>query len=194
MRPPFSDTNSPVVVEARHDECDQRPSDDGEGWVDPIKNWVDGNTAVELSKTIGEHVEATHRNHHGPVLLNELHISQHGVERGLQEWNQMEGDHVPSHVQVVAGPAEVREDVWRKYYPKESHNEQVQGRGTLSRYHCGSLPRVLFSRNHSGNDRETRNVDAPVSKVVEEPDGLVGLDRVVGHHDGRRQEEEPVPL
>ena len=84
---PLSDSNSPVVVHKRHAAGEESPAEDSEAGVDPVDHWVDSNCAVKLTKAIEEHVEAAHWDHHGPIVLDELHIGEHGVQSCLEEWH-----------------------------------------------------------------------------------------------------------
>lgn len=120
------------VVHGGHREGEEQPAEEGPDGVLPIDDRIDGNTAVKLAHPVCEHVEATECYHHWPVFLDEFDVSDHGVDRRLKEWDQVESNHMPPHVEVFASPAKIREHVRSEAEPEDDHDKQVESSGTLS--------------------------------------------------------------
>merc|ERR1719375_1901505 len=75
---PLSEQDGPGVVEARHEAGEEQPAEEGFDGLLPVDHRVDGNSAIQLTQRVGEHVEASEGDHHWPVLLNKLDVGEHG--------------------------------------------------------------------------------------------------------------------
>jgi hypothetical protein len=94
----------------------------------------------------------------------------------------MEGNHVDAHVEVIASPPKIWENIWSQNNPKEDHNIKVQTSSNLCIHHGCSLPLRSVSCLDGCIDTEGREEHAPMCKVIEKPQWFIGQKGVVDHH------------
>ena len=66
----FLGEDGECVVEATHKTGKAEPTSCSEDGVNPVNNWVNCDTTIKFTKGIKEHIEASHSDHHWPVVLD----------------------------------------------------------------------------------------------------------------------------